>query len=263
MPEQHPLDEEIPRGFDKAKAKVEFKVDTKVKEASLELEAINEELSKLTVDSLPKILQVKVGKREYTSIRRIESAGINRSEIPNEDPYLHILDYKIREGMIGEGMVGVLLLPWTMGAEPIGRDLIEFLESQEDFESHSGWGTTLPMSIDRGRPLKLNEWKMKWPLFVSVKRVKGKLYSQRGTIYTHILDRHTVIARRIMPDEEGRITLFRNSYFWTKEEIDAQRELDEKFATFYVLVEGSSEQEKKEAPGNAKRLVPKLSEVTS
>src|SRR3990167_11282985 len=98
MTEHHPLDERAPSGLDRARAKLEFRLDPKIKAVTKELEAINRELVNLSVDGLPKILQVKVGKREYTSIRRLEAPGISRSEIPNEYPYLHILDYKIREG---------------------------------------------------------------------------------------------------------------------------------------------------------------------
>lgn len=263
MSEHHPLDDRAPSGLDRARAKLEFRLDPKIKAVTKELEAINRELAMLSVEGLPKILQVKVGKKEYTSIRRLEAPGITRREILNEDPYLHILDYKVRGATIGEGMVGVLLLPWTLGAEPVGRDVIEFLESQEDFDSLGGWGTTLPTSIDKGRPFKLNEWKLEHPLFASVKRAKGELYSQREIpIYTRILGRQIGIARRIIPDGEGMITMLRNSFWWTKEEIDVQRQLDEKFAAFYVLVEGKSEQERQEEPGGARKLEPRLSEVT-
>ena len=265
MTEHHPLDERAPSGLDRARAKLEFRLDPKIKAVTKELEAINRELANLSVDGLPKKLQVKVGKREYTSIRRLEisGTGISRSEIPNEDPYLHILDYKIREGMIGEGMVGVLLLPWTLGAEPVGKDVIEFLESQEDFDNLGGWGVTLPTSIDKGRPFNLNEWNLKHPLFASAKRARGKLYSQREMpIYTRILGRHIGIARRIIPDEEGMITMLRNSFWWTREEIGVQRELDEKFAAFYVLVEGKSEQERQDEPGGVRKLGLRPSEVT-
>jgi hypothetical protein len=267
MSEQHPLDEERPGGLDRARARVEFRLDPKIKAVSEELDALSLELAKLSGDSLPKILQVKVGKKEYTSVCRRESSGIARREISNENPYFHIIDYKIRANLVGEGAVGALLIPETLSAVAIGKDLVEFLESQEsDMERQTGWGTTLPVSLEKGRPFKLNEWKYERPDIVTVKCVDGKLYSQFGRrripIFTLEKGRRIAIARRVVPDEEGTITLLRNSYWWTTEEINAQRELDEKFATFYVLVEGKSEQEKQVGSGSVKKLEPRFSEVT-
>lgn len=260
MSEHHPLDDETPGGLDRARARVEFRLDPKIRAVSEELDAINKELAKLSVDSLPKILQIKVGKREYTSIRRIESAGITRTEISGEDPFWQITDYKVREDLVGEGAVGAMLLPDLVYGEAKGRDLVEFLESQEDIESLHGWGTSLPVAIDRGIPFKLNEWRFGMPYFATVKRVKGELYGQRVLpIFTRTKGRYIGVARRVIPDREGMIT-FRIPHFVEKE-ADIQRELDQRFATFYVLVEGKSEQERQEEPGGARKLEPRLSEV--
>ena len=262
MPEQHLLDEERPSGLDRARARVEFRIDPKIKAVSEELYAIDRELTKLSADSLPKILQIKVGKREYTSIRRIESTGITRTEISGEDPFWQMTDYKIRENLVGEGAVGVMLLPELMHGEAEGRELVEFLESQEDIESLYGWETSLPVAIDRGIPFKLNEWRFGTPYIATVKRVKGELYGQRALpIFTRTKGRYIGVARKVIPKEEGMIT-FRIPYMWTKEEADIQRVLDEKFATFYVMVEGKSGKERKEAPGGLKKLEPRLAEAT-
>ncbi len=266
MSEHHPLDNMPPSGLDRARARVEFRIDPKIKAVTEELDAINGGLARLRADSLPKVLQIKVGKREYTSIRRVEGTRISKREMPSETPFFHIIEYKVRADLVGEGEVGVLLVPWTLGAEPKGRDLIEFLESQGDVESHESWTSLLPMSIDRGRAFKLNEWKLGSSLSATVKRVEGELYTTTMPlvyVYTREKGRAIAIARRINPDQEGKITMLRNSYWWTKEEIAVQRQLDEKFAAFYVLVEGKSEQERQKEPGGAKRLEPRLSEVIS
>jgi hypothetical protein len=269
MSELNPLDEERPTRLDRARARVEFRLGPKIQAATEELESINAELAKLNVDSLPKILQIKVGKREYTSIRRVESVGIRRKEVPSESPAFHIIDYSIRADLIDEGQVGAILIPSTHAVAK-DKDLIEFLESQEsDIERETGWGTTLPVALEKGVPFKFNEWAYGgMPLFTTIKRVKGELffiqtpYRYGQNIFTEEKGRRIAIARRVKPDQEGEVTLFRNDGWWTIAEIEVQRELDQKFVAFYVMVEGKSEQERQEEPGGLKRLGPRLSEVT-
>jgi len=243
MSEQHPLDDGKPGRLDRARAKLEFRLDPKVKAISEELEDINRELAELSVASLPKILLIKVGKREYTSVRRIESSGIRRREIPSENPAFHIIDYSVSADLIDEGQVGAILIPSTLAVAK-DKDLIEFLDSQQsDIERETGWGTTLPVALDKGVPFKFNEWAYGGtPLFATVKRVKGELffiqtaYRYGPNIFTEEKGRRIAIARKVKPDQEGEVTLFRNDGWWTKEE---------------------------DEPGGSRRLEPRLSEATS
>lgn len=272
MPEHSSLDEKIPSSLDKARAKLEFRLDPRVKALSEEFDALEIELLKMRADSLPKILQLKSGKREYTSIRRLESSGIQRREIPSEseNPAFHIIDYSVRADLIGEGQVGAVLIPSTSAADAKDKDLIELLESKEsDIERETGWGTALPVALDKGVPFKFNEWGHGTPLYAMVKRVMGELFFVQSTfhhgpnIYTEEKGRRIAIARRVNPDQEGMVTLFRNTGdWWTIAEIEAQRELDQRFATFYVMVEGRSEQKRQEEPRGARKLEPRFSKVT-
>lgn len=180
----------------------------------------------------------------------------------DNDPFRHIIEYKMDSRLLDDGMVGVLIAPFNFNVNPKGRDLMEFLEAQEDFEVHERWGSLLPMAISRGRPFKLNEWELIWPLVGVVKHQDGEFYVPSDVLVGDREKGTFLVARKIQPDSEGRIALLWNSYWWSQEEIDVQRELDEKFAAFYVLVEGKSEQERQEEPGGARKLEPRLAEAT-
>lgn len=271
MTENRSLNEISPSNLDKARAKLEFRFDPKVKALSEEFHTLEFELLKMRVDDLPKILQLNAGNRDYISIRRLESTGIHRKEIPSGNPAFHIIDYSVRADLIGEGQLGAILIPSTTTASAKDKDLIELLESMNsDVERDTGWGDSLPLALTKGVPFKFNEWEQGTPSYAMVKREKGNLFFVQSTwihgpnIYLEEKGRRIAIARRVNPDQNGMVTLFRNpSDWWTITEIEAQRDFDQRFATFYVMVEGKTEQKRQEEPASVRKLVPKFSKVTT
>ncbi|MCH7730217.1 hypothetical protein IID21_01650 [Patescibacteria group bacterium] len=268
MSEQHSANV-TPTRLEKVKTKVEHRVNPTVRKLTEEFHSILETRQQFDIHNLPKVLQLTVGDREYTSIRRIDGNRIVKVEHPAEDndPFNHVIEYRVDASLLDEGMVGVIVTPEHFSAQPKDRELIEFLKTQGDFDDHEGWGTMLKTAILKGRPFKLVEWKLGTPLLGVVKRQGGELYVPSRIYFSKETEAKLPsllgIAKKITPDGQGMITISDNYGWWSRDELQVQRDLDEKFATFYVMVEGSSEQEKKEAPGSAKKLEPKLSEVTS
>lgn len=249
--DEHPIKPDRSGRITRLARQAEHELNPFKRETSRELGLLNEALRGQTnMEELPETLQVTIGEKEYTSVRRLEAGQLTQRELPSENPYHHIIEQAIDARLIKDGQVGVFLFPSTFGVMPVSEEAKEFLEKQDDVEDHNAWTTLLPMALDRGLDFKRADWSFaNSGERMLVKKIDGRYFTNLGNFSRATTPQGWPIEMvvEVKPDEEGKITLWHQSYMWNKKQIDVQREMNEKLGRMYILQEGSSDKEQEDA----------------
>jgi hypothetical protein len=261
--DEHPIKPDRSGKITRLARRTEHELNPIKRQTSRELGLLNEALrGQINMEELPATLQVTVGEKEYTSVRRLEAGQLTERELPNENPYHHIIEQAVDAKLIKDGQIGVFLFPSTFGVLPVSEEAKEFLEKQGDVEDHNAWTTLLPMALDRGMDFKRADWSFaNSGEKMLVKNVKGKYFINLGNFSRAATPQGWPIEMvvEVKPDEEGKITLWHQSYMWNNKQIDAQREMNEKLGRMYILQEGSSDKEQEEEPVGSTQQITSVS----
>lgn len=220
-------------------------------------EAIREQLRP---DSLPKILELTVGEKQYVSIRRVDLGSLRlEAATDEEDIFTAKNSVFVPSNLLqNDETIGILISPQIWCAEPKSQEIIDLLNEMEDYDDAWANSCKLQFFLQGGGRLDLAKWSFSSsPLDVAVVTMRGnKFWTPDASLPAR--DRQTGRSisgsRQVKPDQSGFLSLPFHSMFWSEADASAQVEVDKKFGRLYIAICGTSEKEGKREP--LKKLVP-------
>lgn len=201
----------------------------------------------------PKVLQLSVGETDYVSIRRLEGPQIQgmskRLDRNPGDIFRTTISYHLPIDLYQDGGVVALLMPaaYNCHREKKEVEIVEQLASYPEADMGWVWEAMMAHKPELFNP---KDWGVKINELIVTTMIGGHVFK------TEMLDSNYFDLSKHRPDRDGTVVLTERSYFQSETQFDAEMDFVGKNARAYVLVEGSSQSEKK--PGTLSKLVPSL-----
>lgn len=245
-----------------------------VKEADLKLDKDAVEAKKLLQevgcnlgflidpDNCPKILEVKSSTREYVSIRRIEGPEIENRFIkvagPTKEFPCTSFIASIPRDTIAEGQILILCTPSTFiyGCRDKGveKKVLDTLGDKIDKYANFTW---LAMVEECPELYKSEDWKPSIRDIILVTKKGGKLFSANIGRDLNFEPNGVVFCfGKLKTGKKNVAKIITQSSFEDEELLEINRSDLRKWGRIYILVEGSSEKERKVYPQANPKLVP-------
>ena len=201
----------------------------------------------------PRILMISVGGREYTSVRRLGGDRLETEFDTPEEVEATKMTVLVPVSLLpDEGMIGVIGIPQTFNAIPKNTGDVKFINEKTDYNDNDGWSyyCKLQFFLLGGGKYQKENWDFsKSPVSVrSVKRIGTKFF----------IKKNSEMVEEIHPNQDGNLEVPFWGYYWEKEEVKIQKDLNNTTGIFYVLVEGSSERETKDKKVSASQQLSPL-----
>jgi hypothetical protein len=235
-------DSEIPEGLFARKLKeislrkqtVEWRLDHHAKIAREELLSL-QPVFHPDLENPAKVLEIKTKDKEYVSIRRLQGDQLMRAADTPSDSWNSSTIFEVDPRFLPEGSIGILVFPST--ASCTNQEIWE----NYNLEDSWGQGFELEYALYYGAEYHGKDWKVCGPVTTFVKNQDGRIYR-----LWDIQDQfdHKPSLNRIEPNSSGKLEIYSSGSYQTDEEIKVKRELWEKLAVFYVLIEGKSNKDR-------------------